>query len=312
MRDAAPTVSVVVPCFNGAPFLRESLESALAQTLPPLEIIVVDDGSTDDSAAIASAMGGPIHVIRQDNRGESVARNRGIDLACGEWVAFLDVDDVWRPTKLERQMEVAEKDVVAVHTNFFHFGAADRIVDVSGIAPEVLYSLAYLVGSTPILLSSVAVRRDLPVRFPEWTRYGEDTIYALELAQQGKIALVPEPLAGYRVHSSGQSRRPGVEILWHASFEEWVTRSGSRCAPATAVAIRRAAVQIVAWAARSAKWERRWDEYWMLRRHLVAYRDWPEARSVLDERTFPRWLYRVRDRFARHTPDRIPAWRGSR
>lgn len=309
MRGVAPSVSVVVPCFNAAQFLRDCLNSAISQTLRPLEIIVVDDGSTDGSAAIAAAMGSPVRVVRQDNCGESVARNRGIELARGEWVAFLDADDLWRPTKLERQIERAEKegDLVAIHTNYFQFGAADRVIDLSETAPELLYSLAYLVGSTPILLSSLLVRRDLPVRFPEWTRYGEDTIYALEIAQAGPIALVPETLSGYRVHPGGQSRRPGVEILWHASFEEWVARSHHRCTPANAFAVRRAALHIVAWAARNAKWERRWDEYWMLRRHLEEYRDWPEARGIVDERIWPRWLYRVRDGLGRRPPDRISA-----
>jgi glycosyltransferase involved in cell wall biosynthesis len=82
-------ISVVIPCFNGAQFLRETLESVRHQTYPAHEVIVVDDGSTDDSAAIA---GPPVRVIRQTNQGESVARNRGIDEATANWIAFLDAD----------------------------------------------------------------------------------------------------------------------------------------------------------------------------------------------------------------------------
>ncbi len=70
-------VSIIIPCYNGAPFLRDALDSALRQTVPPSEVILVDDGSTDDSAAIAEAYGPPVRVIRQDNQGESVARNAG-------------------------------------------------------------------------------------------------------------------------------------------------------------------------------------------------------------------------------------------
>ncbi len=100
------SVSVVIPCYNGAPFLRETLDSVLAQTHAPLEVIVVDDGSTDASAAIAESYGPPVRVIRQQNQGESVAQNRGIDESQGRWIAFLDSDDVWKPTKLERQIQL--------------------------------------------------------------------------------------------------------------------------------------------------------------------------------------------------------------
>lgn len=83
------TVSVVIPCYNGAPFLRETLESALNQTHPPLEVVVIDDGSTDDSAAIAESFGPPVRVIRQENQGESVARNWGMNPR-GRWQLWND------------------------------------------------------------------------------------------------------------------------------------------------------------------------------------------------------------------------------
>lgn len=97
-----PTVSVVIPCYNAAPFLRETLDSAINQTYPPLEILVIDDGSTDDSAAIAESYGPPVRVIRQPNQGESVARNRGIDEAKGSHLLFLDADDLVDRESLKR------------------------------------------------------------------------------------------------------------------------------------------------------------------------------------------------------------------
>jgi Glycosyl transferase family 2 len=312
MRHAGPTVSVIVPCFNAAAFLPESLGSALAQTHPPLEIIIVDDGSTDDSAAVAAAMGGPVRVIRQDNRGESVARNRAIDAAAGEWLAFLDADDVWRPTKLERQLAAAEDGIVGIHTNYARFGDDDRVIDHSVTPPEVLYSVEHIAAATPIFISSLMVPRGLPIRFPEWTRDAEDVVYTLDLALAGRIALVPEVLAGYRVHARSQSHaRPAAEILWQASFEGWMLRCGDRCPPATVHEIRRRGVEMVAWAARAAKWERRWDEYWVLRRHLAAYADWAEAAEVLGERILPRWAYWLRDRLSRtpaHRDGRGARW----
>src|SRR6187397_1072894 len=96
------TISIITPCYNGSRYIRETLQSALAQTHPPLEVIVIDDGSTDDSAALAENAGPPVRVIRQTNQGESVARNRGIAEARGSHVLFLDADDMLEPESLSR------------------------------------------------------------------------------------------------------------------------------------------------------------------------------------------------------------------
>jgi glycosyltransferase involved in cell wall biosynthesis len=94
------TVSIITPCYNGASYLRDTLESAVRQSTPPLEVIVIDDGSTDDSAAIAESFGPPVRVIRQTNHGESIARNRGLQEAAGSHVLFLDADDLLHPDAL--------------------------------------------------------------------------------------------------------------------------------------------------------------------------------------------------------------------
>jgi hypothetical protein len=103
--EAKPSVSVIVPCYNGSAFLRDTLDSALRQTHPPLEVIVVDDGSTDDSAAIAASYGPPVRIIRQENRGVSAARNRGLAEARGNYLVFLDADDLLEATTLARQCD---------------------------------------------------------------------------------------------------------------------------------------------------------------------------------------------------------------
>jgi hypothetical protein len=88
-----PTISIIVPCFNGARHLRETLESAVHQTLGPHEVIVVDDGSTDDSVDVAHSFGSAVRVVCQANQGVSVARNTGLGVATGDYVLFLDADD---------------------------------------------------------------------------------------------------------------------------------------------------------------------------------------------------------------------------
>lgn len=100
-------ISVIIPVFNGERYLGEALDSALAQEPAPLEVIVVDDGSTDGSAAIAEARD-RVRCIRVDHAGVSAARNRAIVEARGEWLAFLDADDRWLPGKLAHQLEAAQ------------------------------------------------------------------------------------------------------------------------------------------------------------------------------------------------------------
>ena len=102
-------VSVIIPTYNRAAYIVEALESVFAQTYGDCEIIVVDDGSTDDTKAVLQSHMARIRYIYQENAGVSVARNTGISAATGEWIAFLDSDDQWRPTKLERQLACVQR-----------------------------------------------------------------------------------------------------------------------------------------------------------------------------------------------------------
>jgi glycosyltransferase involved in cell wall biosynthesis len=103
MRDD-PLISTIIPVYNGERYLAEAIESVLAQTYRNIEIIVVDDGSTDGSAEVAKYYGSPVQYYIQTNSGAGAARNRGIGLAQGNFLAFLDADDLWMPDKLELQM----------------------------------------------------------------------------------------------------------------------------------------------------------------------------------------------------------------
>src|SRR5437667_12630279 len=105
-----PLVSVVIPCYNGERYLAEAIESVLAQRYEPLEIIVVDDGSTDRSAEVARHFGDAVQYVCQPHAGAAAARNRGVGLATGDLIAFLDADDVWTEGRLARQVQVLEAD----------------------------------------------------------------------------------------------------------------------------------------------------------------------------------------------------------
>ena len=104
MEASRPFISVIIPAYNREVYLVEAVQSALDQTLPPGEIIVVDDGSTDRTGEIARSFGGIVRCIRQENQGVAYARNTGVSASIGEWIAFLDSDDLWIHEKLERQM----------------------------------------------------------------------------------------------------------------------------------------------------------------------------------------------------------------
>jgi glycosyltransferase involved in cell wall biosynthesis len=123
MTATPAQVSAIVPTFNGERYLEQALRSALDQSLPPFEVIVVDDGSTDGSCEIAESFGHPVRCIRQTNMGVAAARNRGLSVATGEFIAFLDHDDLWPRPKLEIQVAALQANpdvgIVSGHIRVF-------------------------------------------------------------------------------------------------------------------------------------------------------------------------------------------------
>ena len=123
MSAGPPSISTIIPVFNGARFLGEAIASALAQTLLPTEIIVVDDGSTDETPMVTRQFGRRVNYQRQPHAGVAAARNHGLAAARGEWIAFLDADDFWLPEKLsvqaERLLAQPELQYVTAHAEFF-------------------------------------------------------------------------------------------------------------------------------------------------------------------------------------------------
>jgi len=116
---STPLVSIIIPVYNGERYLAEAIESVLAQTYQPIEVIVIDDGSTDKSAHVAKSFSPPIRYCYQTNSGLGAARNRGIQLAEGDYFAFLDADDIWIRDKLSMQIAVF-RDIPAVDFVFGH------------------------------------------------------------------------------------------------------------------------------------------------------------------------------------------------
>jgi glycosyltransferase involved in cell wall biosynthesis len=129
----SPLVSVVIPVFNGAPFVAKAVASVRAQTVKDVEIIVVDDGSTDGTQAILKRLEQAMEIawFQQDHGGPARSRNRGIQAACGEYLALLDCDDVWLPDKLDAQLDIMKRrpDVGVVHTDFESVDEQGRMLE---------------------------------------------------------------------------------------------------------------------------------------------------------------------------------------
>ena len=126
-----PTVSIIIPAYNAEPFIEQAVRSALFQSHEDHEVIVVDDGSTDGTAICLRQFGDRIRVHQQVNSGVARARNAGVALASGEWIAFLDADDLWLPRKLERQMACATAPMV--YTDRYNFGRRGDLPELQSL-----------------------------------------------------------------------------------------------------------------------------------------------------------------------------------
>jgi hypothetical protein len=219
-----PPVSVVVATYDGAPLLPEAVDSALAQTLAGVETIVVDDGSTDETAAVMARYGDRVRYVRQENGGPSAARNTGLRAARGRYVAFLDHDDRWLPAKLSRQAAVldAAPDVGFVNCGWWFIDGDGARLPQEGWPQGSDAPLSLLLVGNPLLLSAVLVRRDLAERiggFDEALRGAEDWDFWLKVAFTGcRLGCVAEALLEYRVHP-GQRNQTGIRRRQDARLE---------------------------------------------------------------------------------------------
>ncbi|RBI60657.1 glycosyltransferase family 2 protein [halophilic archaeon] len=212
----APTVSVIVPTYNRADALPRTIESVLSQTLEDIELIVVDDASQDDTpAVVASYDDDRVQFVQHDeNQGASAARNTGIERAEGEYVAFLDSDDVWLPTKLEKQvltLEMRSDDWIAayckaetVHPDGQHplmkwvtelISRRNETEGAEGgeelIGPVLSDDLHTSAGSTLLVKREVAERIG---GFDESFDRFQDPEFLIRVLQEGKLACIDEPL----------------------------------------------------------------------------------------------------------------------
>lgn len=213
-HQMTPSVSIIIPCYNHAHFLANAVQSVMAQTYANWEIIIVDDGSSDNTAEAAAAFNDPrIHYTYQENKGLSGARNTGIRAAQGEYLAFLDADDEWCPDFLERCLTMLEAindaRIVGVYTSHVHIDETGQVLPQRGssvIAPEDLPDRLIAGNFFPVhaVIISAAVVREVGL-FDEELRATEDKDLWFRITRHYTLQGIPEPLARYRVYPGSMS-----------------------------------------------------------------------------------------------------------
>ena len=250
-----PTVSVVVPTYNRADRLKDTVASILAQTVPPAEVVIVDDGSTDDTARVCRDFPSPVRYLYRENGGSAAARNTGMRAARGEYIAFLDADDVWEPTKLEVQLALhaAHPEIGWSATNHLTTDRTNQPLpgvqgfardlpafEAAGLEPDELFALAMMRSELVaaggrhaaytgdafelsfygnfVYPSCAMLHRSVMDRaglFDETLRCAVDTEYFHRVSAYAPIGIVMTPLFRWR-------RGPGETIVSSANMEQLV------------------------------------------------------------------------------------------
>jgi len=232
-----PTFSVIIPLYQKRHRIEACLASVMAQTHPALEVLVVDDGSTDGGGELAQGMAtGRLHYVRQVNQGASAARNHGLRLAKGSYVAFLDADDTWLDGHLEALALLASRHPAATIVGSGwsesgrpvrdpHLGEGDQVIDL------VTFLRRATAGLPPFWTSAVALRRsalrstDL---FPVGSRVAEDQHAWLTLLERGAGVRGDSVTADYFLDEVNPTvARPHPDDFASVIFTEWGTRSGA-------------------------------------------------------------------------------------
>jgi glycosyltransferase involved in cell wall biosynthesis len=257
-----PLVSVVIPAYNSAAYLQPALASVASQTYSPLEIILVDDGSTDGTVDVARRCGADVRIFTQPNRGAGAARNLGLEQARGQYIAFLDSDDLWHPRKIEFQMAhlLGCGGCVGVYCDKLELRG--RSAEPDWAQARYLYDTVYmarddatsgwlyleLLRDSIVHTSTLLVSREVlerTGRFDESLRKGQDLDYWLRLSRAGPIHRLAAVLSAYRIHPGSVSHRL-MSTNFHAQVVERALRRFGVADPAGRTLARNEASSILA------------------------------------------------------------------
>jgi glycosyltransferase involved in cell wall biosynthesis len=226
-----PRVSVIIPFQNRIPWLVEAVDSVLAQTFQDFELIIVDNASTDVYEPPQDAR---IRYFRQEDRGPAGGRNRGMDEARGDYIAFLDSDDLFLPAKLERQVAFMDSRPEALMTFTSYI-----LVDVHGDELETIHAGRFsgglcdeLIFRCPAATPAVMIRRETGVRFEESLKPDGDTFMWLEIAAKAPLLGLDEPLVKVRMHGDNHILNPQVQVMaWVDTWSHIIRRKLVRSRP---------------------------------------------------------------------------------
>jgi len=214
-----PKVSVIIPAFNSEQFIEETINSILKQTYKDFEIIVVDDGSKDGTPEVLEKYKDNLVYVRKKNEGISLARNQGIKRARGEYIAFIDHDDLWLPEKLRKQVALLESDknIGLCYSDAYVIDENkkrnNRLFEISppqsGMVRERLFKENFIPILTAVVRRSVIDKTGL---FDPKYKIAEDWDFFLRVAKRYKIGFINEPLAEYRIHRGSFSRQKDLAV----------------------------------------------------------------------------------------------------
>ena len=293
------TVSVVMPAFNCGRYIGEALNSVLSQTLTPHEVIVIDDGSTDDTHKRCSGYGDSIRYVRQENKGVSVARNAGLAIATGKYIALMDADDLCTPDRFAKQVVALQThpDAIACYSGHSVFGEGERVRSYPGNRSVADRGPAEFLGQVLVHPITLMFRRSAAsgLQFPAGVMTGEDMIFAAQLRYRGPLVVLPDVLYSYRRHATQATAR-FTEMDGFRQRLEWARVHGPKAWPDLDFAD----VEKTVWHSAAAAlavhyWARRRDRFLALRRDLR--REWPEhleRPAELRLRWYPDWMWRCR------------------
>ena len=206
-------VSVVIPAYNCERYIKETIESALSQTYKDIELIVVDDGSTDGTGEIVKSFSSKLKYVPQNkNTGPSAARNEGIKMATGEYVAFLDHDDVWMPNKIERQIRLFEDngETALTYSNYLYVGQSGKEMGTlfDTVRPHRGFIFEHLILDNFVPTSSVVFKKkvlDEIGGFKERFLIAHDFELYLRIAERYKADFISTPLVRRRIYPASAS-----------------------------------------------------------------------------------------------------------